>query len=121
MEYVAWIFGFLGFIGFIEAMELKKKVNSLEAALAKMEGSPLYEERRDLIRAAGSYIGRQVKLELKEDYMDADVVTYGNTKYGTNTILDMDDDWMLVRITGPKGSKDKLIRLEAIERISEVQ
>ena len=42
---------------------------------------------------------------------------YGNTKHGSNTILDADEEWMLVRIETPKGTKEKLIRMESIARI----
>ena len=48
-------------------------------------------------------------------------MSYGNSKHGTNTIVDVDDEWMLVHIETPKTSKDKLIRLESIERISVLQ
>ena len=45
---------------------------------------------------------------------------YGNTKHGANTILDADEDWVLVRVDTPKKSVEKLIRLEGIERIGKV-
>jgi hypothetical protein len=48
-----------------------------------------------------------------------DVSYYGNSKYGSNTILDADRDWILVHTETPKGSKDKLIRMESIQRITE--
>ena len=59
-----------------------------------------------------------MNLDLKEDHEDVDVTMYGNTKHGSNTILDVDDEWMLVRIDTPKGTKEKLLRLESVERIS---
>jgi hypothetical protein len=43
---------------------------------------------------------------------------YGNSKHGSNTILDADDDWILVRIDSAKGSKEKLIRAGSVQRIS---
>ncbi|CAG6938866.1 hypothetical protein PICSAR107_04597 [Mycobacterium avium subsp. paratuberculosis] len=43
---------------------------------------------------------------------------YGNTRHGSNTILDADEDWMLVRIDGPKGVKEKLLRLESIQNVT---
>ncbi len=39
-------------------------------------------------------------------------------KHGTNTILDTDDDWILVCIVSAKGSKEKLIRTGSVRRIS---
>ena len=58
-----------------------------------------------------------MKIELKEDHEDADIINYGNTRYGSNTILDVDEDWLLVHIESPKQSMDKLIRLESVQRI----
>ena len=75
-------------------------------------------DRTALMTVAKSCIGRQVNLELREDDGDVDVIMYGNTKHGSNTILDVDDEWMLVRIDTPKGAKEKLLRLESVERIS---
>ncbi len=43
---------------------------------------------------------------------------YGNSKHGSNTILGADRDWMLVEVDGPKSSKNKLIRMESIQRIT---
>ena len=57
-------------------------------------------------------------LDLKEDCEDVDITMYGNSKHGTNTILDADGDWLLVRIDSAKGSKEKLIRAGSIQRIS---
>ena len=119
MEYVAFVFGLLGMIAFCEMSSMKKQINRLESTLAKMEGTALYEERTALVRAAGAYIGKTVKLKMKEDYTDFDIVNYGDTKHGSVTILDVDDDWMLVRITSPKGVKEKILRVDGVEGISE--
>ena len=43
----------------------------------------------------------------------------GNTKYGTNTLLDADDDWLLVKTESAKGTVTKLIRLSSITSIAE--
>ncbi|MBO4399185.1 MAG: hypothetical protein J5795_03535 [Lachnospiraceae bacterium] len=120
MEYVAFAFGIMGLVAFLEVYDLKRKVNSLEAQLGKMEGTPQYEERVALIQAVGNYIGKQVRIDLKEDYQDVDISMYGNTKHGSNTILDVDDDWILVRVDSAKGTKELLIRTEAVQRISDV-
>ena len=55
----------------------------------------------------------------KEDEGDVDIFAYGNTKYGTNTLLDADDDWLLVKIESAKGTVTKLIRLSSITSIAE--
>ncbi len=121
MEYLAFAFGIFGFMAFLQSSEQKRRIDKLENALAALRGTSYHEIRKDLIRAAKSYIGQSVQLSFKEDRMDADVVSYGNTKHGTNTIVDVDDEWMLVHITSPKGNKDKLIRLESIQAISPKQ
>ena len=118
MEYVGFVFGIFGLLAYLQCSSLKKRVIALEEELAGIAGTSSFEERRALLDAARSYIGKQVNLELKEDCEDADIVMYGNTKHGTNTILDADGDWILVRIDSAKGSKEKLIRAGSVQRIS---
>ena len=121
MEYIGFIFGIFGFIAYLQVSSLKRRIEKLEEQLTKMEGSPLFKDRKALLQAARSYIGKKVVLELKEDHEDIDIVMYGNTKCGFNTIVDADDEWMLVHIESAKGEKDKLIRMESIKKISVVQ
>ena len=71
-----------------------------------------------MLQAIKSYVGQKVNIDLKEDHEDMDIINYGNTRYGSNTVLDVDDEWVLVRINSKKGTKDKLLRLESIQRIS---
>lgn len=118
MEYVGFVFGIFGLLAYIELFSLKKRVSALEEELAGIAGTSSYEERKALLDAMEAYIGKQVILDLKEDCEDADIVLYGNTKHGSNTILDADKDWILVRIDSAKGSKEKLIRAGSIQRIS---
>ena len=120
MEYVGFVLGIFGLIAYLQAASLKKRVADLENDLAKTEGSRFFTERQSLRKAAGSYVGRRVRLDLKEDCEDVDIMMYGNTKHGANTILDADEDWVLVRVDTPKKSVEKLIRLEGIERIGKV-
>ena len=119
MEYVALVFSFFGLYAFCQAGELKRRMDKLEGELTKMKGTSFNEARKDLVRLAKEYAGKSVKIGLKEDYMDADIVTYGNTKHGSNTIIDVDDEWMIVKIITPKTEKIKMIRMEAIQTISE--
>jgi hypothetical protein len=35
--------------------------------------------------------------------------------------MDVDEEWVLIRIKTPKGEKEKLIRLESIQTIGETQ
>ena len=118
MEYLGIIFGIFGLVAYAELASLKKKVTALEKELSGIAGTPSFEERRALLDAVESYIGKQVVLDLKEDCEDADIMMYGNSKHGSNTILDADDDWILVRIDSAKGGKEKLIRAGSVQRIS---
>ena len=118
MEYVGFVFGIFGLLAYVQLASLKKRVVALEEELAGIAGTPSFEERRALLDAVEAYIGKQVILDLKEDCEDADIVMYGNSKHGTNTILDADGDWILVRIDSAKGSKEKLIRAGSVQRIS---
>lgn len=118
MEYVGIVFGIFGLFAYLQLSSLKKRINKLEEELAGIAGTSLFEERRALLDAVETYIGKQVIIDLKEDCEDVDIVMYGNSKHGTNTILDADSDWMIVRIDSAKGSKEKLIRAGSVQRIS---
>lgn len=118
MEYVGFVFGIFGLLAYLQFSSLKKRVNALEEELAGIAGTSLFEERSALLNAVETYIGKQVVLELKEDCEDVDIVMYGNSKHGTNTILDADGEWILIRIDSAKGSKEKLIRAGSVQRIS---
>ncbi len=118
MEYVGFVLGIFGLIAYLQAASLKKRVADLENDLAKTEGSRFFTERQSLRKAAGSYVGRRVRLDLKEDCEDVDIMMYGNSKHGSNTILDADDEWLLVRIESPRGTREKLIRIGSVQRIS---
>ena len=118
MEYVALAFGILGIMGYLEAASLKKRVKALEDQLAGIEGTMAFEDRLSLLAVVRSYMGKKVEINFREDCMDVDVVMYGNSKHGSNTILDADEDWILVRIESPKGTKEKLIRMSSVSGVS---
>ena len=118
MEYVCVVFGIFGFIAFCQLSSLETKFKNLEEQFAKMEGTPAHAQRMELIEASKDYMGKNVQLHLKEDYQDIDITLYGNTKKGSNTIVDCDEEWMLVHVVTPKGEKDKLIRMNAIMRVT---
>lgn len=118
MEYIGFIFGIFGFIAFTQVGSLRGKVYELERQLARVKGTTLHDERVALSQAAKSYIGESTKINVKEHYEDVDITMYGNTKNGSITILDVDDDWLLVQIQTPKETKEKLIRLEAVQSFS---
>ena len=118
MQYIAFVFGIFGFMAYLQISSLKKKVADLERELTGVKGTSYQKERSALLQIVRSYIGKKVDIELKEDHQDVDIVNYGNSKYGSNIILDVDDEWVLLRIESKKGKKDKLIRLESVNRIS---
>lgn len=121
MVYVAFVFAIFGLMAYLEISGLKKRVDELERTLSKQEGTSYYNSRKSLSQIARSYIGKPVSLTMKEGHMDPDIISYGNTKHGSNTIMDVDEDWVLIRIKTPKGEKEKLIRLESIQTIGETQ
>ena len=118
MEYLGFMLGIFGLMAYLQLSSLKGRVADLEEALTKLKGTSFHEDRKALVQAAKSYVGQKVKLELKEDQQNVDIVMYGNSKHGSNTILDADDDWLAVHVATPKGEKDVLIRMQSIERIS---
>lgn len=121
MIYVAFVFAIFGFMAYLQISSLKKRVDELERTLSKQKGTSYYNRRKSLSQIARSYIGKPVTLTMKEDHMDSDIISYGNTKRGSNTIVDVDEDWILLRIKTPKGEKEKLIRLESIQTIGDTQ
>ena len=48
------------------------------------------------------------------------VISYGNTK-GKNIILDADENWILVEITTPKTTVQKLFRIDSIDGLTLVK
>ncbi|MBQ5536125.1 MAG: hypothetical protein IIU01_05175 [Oscillospiraceae bacterium] len=121
MQYLGYIFGIFGLMAYLQLSSLKGRVADLEEALTKLKGTSFHDDRKALVQAAKSYVGQKVTLELKEDQQNVDIVMYGNSKHGSNTILDADDDWLAVHVATPKGEKDLLIRMQSIERISVVK
>lgn len=118
MEYVAFVFGIFGLMAYLQISSMKSRIDQLERELTRMKGTSFHEDRSSLLQAIRTYIGRPVKIEFKEDNEDADIISYGNSRYGSNTIREADEEWMLVHISSPKGEKDKLIRMESVRRVS---
>ena len=118
MQYIAYVFGIFGLLAYLEVSSLKKRISVLERELTRTKGTSYHEKRSTLLEVARSYIGKKVRIDLGEDQEDMDIVMYGNTKHGSNTILDADEEWLTVRVDTPKGSKEKLIRMESVVRIS---
>jgi hypothetical protein len=118
MEYVALVFGILGMMGYLESASLKKRVKALEDQLAGIEGTAAFEDRLSLLAVIREYMGKKVQINFKEECEDPDVVLYGNSRHGSNTILDADEDWILVRVESPKGTKEKLVRMSSVKSVA---
>ncbi len=118
MEYVALVFGILGMMGYLESASLKKRVKVLEDQLAGIEGTAAFEDRLSLLAVIREYMGKKVQINFKEECEDPDVVLYGNSRHGSNTILDADEDWILVRVESPKGTKEKLVRMSSVKSVA---
>lgn len=119
MDTVSFCFGIFGFLAFCYVIPLQSRISKLEKQLSLVKGTSFYDERESLREAIGAYIGKSVKIDMREEEPDADIVNYGNTKYGKNVIIDADDEWVLVEITSAKGTKEKLLRISSIRRITE--
>ena len=118
MEYIGFVFGIFGLMAYLQISSLKSRISELERELTSMKGTSYQKDRNALLEASTSYIGKKVKVALKEDHEDFDIINYGNTKHGSIVILDADSEWMKIRITDARGSKEKLIRMESIQRIT---
>lgn len=118
MEYAAFVFAIFGLFAYTSLSSLKTRVDRLERQLTQIRGTSYHEDRKSLLSIVKSCIGKNVSIDLKEDHEDADIIGYGNTGHGSNTVMDADEEWLLVRIESPKGTKEKLIRMESVERIS---
>lgn len=120
METVVICFSIFGFLAFCSVFSLSKRVSKLETQLSKVEGTSFYENRRVIVEAVNTYMGKSVIIGMREEETDFDVINYGNSKYGKNVIIDADEDWMLVEITSKKGTKEKLLRISSVISIKEV-
>ena len=120
LTYLGFVFGLMGFLAFCSQSDLKRRIKRLEHELASTKGSSYAVARESLAKLASQNIGKTVKISFKEDCWDSDVMVYGNTK-GKNTILDADDNWILVEISTPKKTIEKLFRIDSIDGITLVK
>ena len=74
MEYVAFVFAIFGLMAYLQVASLKNRVSALEDQLAKIGGTTQFEERAGLQQAARAYLGKAVRIELKEEQEDSDVI-----------------------------------------------
>lgn len=120
MEYLGIALGIFGFFAFLQVSSLRNRIVALERQLSKMQDTTFSEDRKGLEQIVRSSIGQKVKIDMKEDYWDADILSYGNSKSGFNKIIDVDEEWVLVHIESPKGSKEKLIRLDSVQSLTHI-
>lgn len=121
MNYVTFVFVIFGFLVYCEQSSLKKRIRKIEEQLTVTRGTSYFQSKESLKKLAQSYIGKNVQINLREEMENLEVVINGKVKGGTNVILDVDDEWMIVRITGPKKSFEKLLRLTAVESLTVVE
>ena len=119
MDTVSFCFGIFGFLAFCYVIPLQSRISKLEKQLSLVKGTTYYEEKKSLSEAISAYIGKSVRIDMKEEEPDADIINYGNTKHGKNVIIDADDEWVLVEITSAKGTKERLLRISSIKRVTE--
>ena len=120
LVYVALIFSLMGMMAFCSQSDLKKRIKRLEDELASTKGSSYALSKESLCKFAKENIGQQVQISFKEDCWDSDVISYGNTK-GKNVILDVDENWILVEITTPKKTLQKIFRIDSIDGLTLVK
>ena len=120
LVYVALVFGLMGVFAFCSQSDLKKRIKRLEDELASTKGSSYALSKESLAKFARENNGQQVKISFKEDCWDSDVISYGNTK-GKNVILDADENWILVEITTPKKTLQKIFRIDSIDGLTLVK
>lgn len=117
MDKLLWVFAILGVIALFGVWNLQTRVSKLERQLANVEGTPANKEKKDLTNVVKGYVGRNVVLEFRDDECDMDLVNCAARK-GSCTILEADDDWVLVHIVFDKTDKEKLFRMESITGIT---
>ncbi|MBR1740732.1 MAG: hypothetical protein IJ733_02470 [Lachnospiraceae bacterium] len=116
MEYLGIMFGVLGFLGFLSQSSLKGRVRELERQMARIKGTDYAEEKENLVQLAKGHLGQRVQIHFKEaEGTDIFVTNEKNIKC---TLVDVDEDWILVHIEKKKSSQDKLFRLESVKMIS---
>ena len=120
LGYLGFVFGLLGFMAFCSLSDLKNRIKKIEDELASVKGTSYSISKESLAKLDLEYNNQQVQISFKEECWDSDVISYGNAK-GKNIILDADDNWLLVEITTPKNTVDKLFRLDTIDGLTLVQ
>ncbi|MBR2672063.1 MAG: hypothetical protein IKE27_07665 [Oscillospiraceae bacterium] len=119
MEYVAFIFAIFGFFAYIELSKLKNRVNDLEAQLSKIKGTSHFESAQTIKKLVEQNLGRRVYLNLREGYEDQEIYMAVYQKREI-VMVDADGGWILVNVGSPKGTLEKLIRVESIQSIDVV-
>ncbi|MBR2806913.1 MAG: hypothetical protein IKE18_09085 [Oscillospiraceae bacterium] len=119
MEYVAFIFAIFGFFAYIELSKLKNRVNDLEAQLSKVKGTSHFESAQTIKKLVEQNLGRRVYLNLREGYEDQEIYMAVYQKREI-VMVDADGGWILVNVGSPKGTLEKLIRVESIQSIDVV-
>lgn len=118
MEYVIWPFAIMGFVAFCSMGGLNTRIAKLERQLATVNGSQFHEEKISLMKVLQGYIGKNVVLEMRGERTDLDLVN-ATVRKGSCIVLDVDRDWVLIRVAYDKTEKEKLFRLSEISGVKE--
>lgn len=113
MEYAIWPFAILGFIAFCSMEGLRSRIRKLEDQLGSIKGSPVHIEKMALKSVLEDYIGKNVEMEFRGEQYDMDLMGPGSKC----TVLAVDEEWVLVKISTKKKETEKLFRLQQISGI----
>lgn len=117
MEMIVFMLAIMVFVATTEISTLKRRVDQLEKQLTHMEGTDYHQDRQDLIKVIDQYRGQSVSISLKEDYTDVELVLSSQQSDSEVTVIDVDSDWLHLKITDSTSSKEKLIRMEAVASV----
>ncbi len=123
-DFTGWIFvclvlGGFGLSAYLKLDDVKKRLRSLEEALEKIDGTDYALKRRELREQAQALIGEVVVVSFKEEENIDPEVVQGNASPATNTLLDADEDWVLLEMKSLKETKTILLRLDGVDAITQ--
>ncbi len=117
MEHLIWLPAIFGFLAYLEIGSLKGRIKRLEDQLGNVKDSPIHTEKTALMKLLTEYIGKEVNLEFRGEQYDPDLYTSRNKC----TVLSIDDEWVLVQISGKNCNKEKLFRLHQINGVKGIK
>ncbi len=117
MEHLVWLPAILGFLAYLEVDGLKKRIKKLEDQLGNVKDSPIHIEKTVLMKLLTEYIGKDIELEFCSEQYDPDIYNSSNKC----TVLAVDEEWVLIQISGKNCNKEKLFRLNQINGVKVIK